>query len=286
MTQRKRRILDKFVIGEVSNVDRPAQEGALASIVKSADGDFISKAIATLEKVHDEAPARARRRIAEIITHGDAIRLEKREDMDTPAFARLVASELRSRLDEMADAFMQVSGVSRQDAEAAVANSTVGKDMADMLTIAQDIAGVQKSKPVRSVATEAIQARDDIDSELDKMARTRQSEKGGDFYSNYEAVCQTHEGLSLIRKRDTFQALSTGTAEHGRVRDVTKVAHEPGLGVDENLDRRLTAANSGRALMKRAREIQVQRRDPRLSLVDALALAKAEAPNIAKSANI
>jgi hypothetical protein len=46
------------------------------------------------------------------------------------------------------------------------------------------------------------------------------------------------------------------------------------------------SASAERALLKRAKEIQVERRDPRLSLLGALDLAKAEMPGLAKAARI
>jgi len=129
----------------------------------------------------------------------------------------------------------------------------------------------------------ALQIRDEIDDELDNLAKARMEQTCEDFYTAYEAVCGTQEGIDLIKQRNDFHAVATGTASHGRQIDLSKRDESELPTLD--LDMSLVKQSSNKALMKRAKVIQVECASQHLHLTDALALAKAESTNLTKSAS-
>ena len=143
----------------------------------------------------------------------------------------------------------------------------------------------------KAVTASAIDARDATDDELDRLAKSRSERTGEDFYTAYERVCETGQGMDLIRKRDGFHAMATGAAEHGRGIDLIKREFEEDAasrktGLYKAVQFGADARMADEALLRRAERIQVERCDPRLTLVDALAVAKTERPDLAKVARI
>jgi hypothetical protein len=319
--RKRRRIMHSFRLDEVSAVDRPAQQGALVSIMKRrpstpaavlryrTDEGMCTEYLTLgdlLEELHDAAPNAEKSAVAALIA--------KQEGGEAPeAMAREMLDRATAQLDRMVEGFMEASGADRDAAREAVEGSRVGRRIAALIGAAERMlsddedaedrearrraemtrmsASVGGPGPARKSHLTALDARDATDDELDRMAKARAEGTGEDFLTAYEAVCGTVEGLALLRKRDGFHAMATGTAEHGRTVDLTKRDFDEDREV-RNSDMYKAAqancdsASAERALLKRAKEIQVERRDPRLSLLGALDLAKAEMPGLAKAARI
>lgn len=286
MTTRRRRRMDKFRIDEISFVDRPAQADAKAMIAKNVDegAALASKAMPVLERLHDEAPNSQKSRIAEVIKRAEAVAILKQDQMDTPAFAQMIVDELRARFKNMVEAFVESTGASVSDAEETVSRSEVGKEILRIVDAAEQLSGTQKAEGKESVKKQALQARNQIDDRLDALARERMQKHREDFYTAYETVCDSSLGMDLIKRRDEFHAMAIGTAAHGREIDLSKRG-DPEI-VCPDLDRSLAAKNADRALIKRAKKLQLERAAQRLNLSQAIAIAKAENPELAKSASI
>jgi len=319
MTARRgRRRLEKFRLDEISFVDDPAQRGANAVITKADvtdtvviknlndEGQVCTEYLTVpdlLKHLHDSVPNREKAAVATLIA--------KQEAGEDPAkMAREMLERATAQLDRMTEAFAAASGASPGEAEDAVIGSRVGRRLAALIGAAErmlsdgddaednearrraDMAAMQaaKSAPV-DVAKSALEARTEAEDELDRLAKDRAATAGCDFYTAYEAVCSTPQGVALIRKREGFHAMATGTAEHGRTvdpieRDFDEDAAMRKTDIYKSVQAGADARSADDALVRRAREIQVERCDPRLSLVDALGIAKAELPALAKAARI
>lgn len=129
-----------------------------------------------------------------------------------------------------------------------------------------------------------MQIRDEIDDQLDNLAKARMEQTCEDFYTAYEAICATQEGIDLIKRRNDFHAAATGTAAHGRQIDLNK--RDDGELHASELDESSAVQSADRKLLKRAKVIQVERASRNLHLAHALSIAKAENTELAKSASI
>lgn len=303
MPKRKRR-MRSFKMDEISAVDRPAQEPATVTIMKRDDGAAIG---GMLEALHDAVPNGEKAAVAAIIAKLDSGEMPE-------AMAREMLERASSQQERLVSAFMDASGTDRESALEAVNGSRIGRRIAALIgaaermitdeddaediearrraTMANMAARVGTTRlTAKSVTATALDARDATDDELDRLAKARAGRTGEDFYTAYEKVCETDAGMDLIRKRDGFHAMATGTAEHGRARDLSKADFEEDAAIRRtNLYKDAQDAADARsaddALLKRAKQIQVERCNPRLTLVDALNMAKAEQPTVAKAARI
>lgn len=293
-----------FKMEEISAVDRPAQEPATVTIMKRDDGAAIGS---MLEVLHDAVPNGEKAAVAAIIA--------KLESGETPeAMAREMLERASAQQDRLVSAFMDVSGVDREAALEAVNGSRIGRRIAALIgaaermtaddddaedvearrraTMANMAARVGTTRlTTKSVTATALDARDATDDEIDRLAKARAERTGEDFYTAYEKVCETDMGMELICKRDGFHAMATGTAEHGRARDLSKADFEEDAAMRrtnlyKNAQGSADARSADDALLKRAKRIQVERCDPRFTLVDALNVAKAERPDLAKIARV
>lgn len=321
--KRKKRVMRSFKIDEISAVDRPAQEGAQVAIMKRHpstggvecldEGGKMAAEYPTvqelLEELHDAVPNAEKSAVARLIAKQEVG--ESPEDMACEMLERATA-----QFGRMVGAFMDASGANRESAEEAVMGSQIGRRIAALIGAAErmvsededaeDIEARRRAETARMVAsvgttrltmkavataTEAIDARDATDDDLDRLAKARSERTGEDFFTAYETVCGTDEGIGLIRKRDAFHAMATGTAEHGRTVDLAKRDFDEDAAIRKTEMYRAAQAGANaraasRALFKRAEEIQIERCDPWLSLVDALDFAKAERPELAKTASL
>lgn len=317
MTKRKRRIMRSFKMDEISAVDRPAQEGATVKIMKRDDAAIVLKHLTDdgkvcteyltvsdlLETLHDAAPNAEKSTVAAIIAKQEAG--EDPEEM---------AREMLERATAQFERMVGASGASRESAEEAVSGSRIGRRIVALIGAAErmlsegDDAEDREAQrraemanmaarvgttrlTAKAVSASAIDARDATDDELDRLAKSRSERTGEDFFTAYEAVCATDEGIDLIQKRDGLHAMATGTAEHGRRVDIVKRDFDEDAASKKTelykaVEAGADARSSADALMDRAKDIQLERCDPRLSLVDALAIAKAERPELAKVARI
>ncbi len=289
MTKRKRRIMHTFKIDEISTVDRPAQEGATIGIVKRQPHDLVM----VLTAIHDDAPNDQKSEVAALIAEveRELAKRDNEDDADLGALAGKLESITSQRMNTLIAQVRESTGMGSEDARRAAEASRIGSmliavsDLAENIT--REVTRAQKSGGRR----DPIEARDETDDELDRMAKARSERTGEDFFSAYEKVCARDAGMDLLRKRDGFQAMATGTAEHGRGRSLTKSDFDEGLAVrnSELFKAAQAGADANRAsddLMKRAKEIQLERCDPRMSLIDALNIAKAQRPELAELASI
>jgi len=303
MPKRKRR-MRSFKMEEISAVDRPAQEPATVTIMKRDDGAVIG---GMLEALHDAVPNGEKAAVAAIIA--------KLDSGETPeAMAREMLDRASSQQERLVSAFMDASGTDRESALEAVNGSRIGRRIAALIgaaermiadgddaedvearrraTMANMAARVGTTRlTAKSVTATAIGARDATDDELDRLAKARAERTGEGFYTAYERVCETDEGLNLIVKRDGFHAMAIGSPEHGRSQSIFKADFEEdtamrGTSLYKNAQAGVDARAADDALLKRAKQIQVERCNPRLTLFDALNMAKAELPTLAKAARI
>ena len=227
--------------------------------------------IAKLTGVHDEAPASEKRRWGDLIAKAEDSAVYGSADI--AALAADILEAARARVAATVDAVVRATGTDREDAERAVGDTRIGALLSELTGLAED--ALRRAEQIGDVGKAA--------DELDRLARERASRTGEPFFESYERVCGDEPELTkravcgeTVDPREADLTMDDFLFDRAvRSSEMTKTV-EAGLN----------ARAAERELMRRAREIQVERASERLHLIAAIDIAKAERPALARAAKV